>query len=274
MGLLLKISAFGLSDTGRVREHNEDAFLIDAAGGLCVVADGMGGHSGGRTASHLAVEILAGELVAPAANEAPEVWMDILAQRVRRACQVIYEKAREDSGLRGMGTTVTALWVHSGQAVVAHVGDSRCYLWRDGRLSQLTDDHSLVNEQLRAGLIDADEARQSRLKNVITRSVGFEPDVAVDTLALPMQAGDRLLLTSDGLTNQVEDADLARVLARLDPAQAPTELVALANAHGGDDNITAVVIGVVESGGESGDELEPRPAPEAAPGPYSAPVAD
>lgn len=242
----LDLEAHGLTDTGRVREHNEDAFWADAARGLFVVADGMGGHLGGRTASRLAVDTLRGDLVPPAdaAEATAEALMAALAERLRRACRVIYEASRDDAGLRGMGTTCTCLWAPDGQAAIAHVGDSRCYLCRDGRLMQLTDDHSLVNEHLRAGRMSPEEARRSRLKNVITRSVGFEADVQVDTLALPLEAGDRLLLCSDGLTNLVADAAIAGLLTRLPVAEVPAGLVAEANARGGDDNITAVVVAV------------------------------
>ena len=237
--------ACGASDTGRVRAHNEDHYLVDAEAGLFVVADGMGGHKGGRTAARLAVATLAAGILAArdqAVGSGREPAM-ALADLVQKACQVIYEEALADASLRGMGTTVTALWLLAGSAAIAHVGDSRCYLLRDGRLTQLTDDHSLVNEQVRAGELTAAEARLSPMRNVITRSVGFEPEVLVDTVTLPVELEDRFLLCSDGLTNHLGDGDLLRLLAPPAPAaELPAQLIDAANQLGGEDNITAVVV--------------------------------
>ncbi len=227
--------------------------LVEDELGLYVVADGMGGHLGGQTASSLAVaslrdgvsahvdEMRAGAGVEPLeSSPVPR----LLADAVREACGIIYKRAQEDSELQGMGTTVTTLWVGADRAFVAHVGDSRCYLQRGDRVIQVTDDHSLVNEQMKAGLISRDEARSSRLKNIITRSVGFEKDVAVDTFALPLTAGDRLLMCSDGLANFVDDTEIGLALSTLTLAEVPAKMVELANSRGGDDNITVVCVAV------------------------------
>jgi PPM family protein phosphatase len=168
-----------------------------------------------------------------------------LADSIRFACSNIYDTALDDVSLRGMGTTATLLLIASGRAFLAHVGDSRCYLLRGDTFVQLTEDHSLVNEQVQAGLMTEAEARTSHLKNIITRSVGFEPDVAVDTLVLPLQPGDRFLLCSDGLTNLVQDPELAKKLAQPSIEQVPAALVELANDRGGDDNITVICLEVL-----------------------------
>jgi protein phosphatase len=141
-----------------------------------------------------------------------------------------------------MGTTCISLLVHGDHAIVGHVGDSRAYLVRDGEVWQLSEDHSLVNEQVRAGLLTQEEAKHSRLKNIITRSVGFEEDVLVDVVGVETHAGDRFLLCSDGLSNLVETDEIRDALGHDDVAQVPEMLIQLANARGGDDNITVVAV--------------------------------
>jgi len=247
----VQITSYGATDVGRVREQNEDSYLIVEDHGLYVVADGMGGHLGGQMASSLAVKTI-GEAIEECNEEIEEgVGVDplesspvprLLAMAVRKACGAIYRTAQEDPELSGMGTTCTALLVRGERAFVAHVGDSRCYLQRGDKIIQITDDHSLVNEQIKEGLITREQARTSRLKNIITRSVGFERDVAVDTLALPVKAGDRLLMCSDGLANFVDDTEIGLALATLPLEEVPPRMVALANERGGDDNITVVCL--------------------------------
>lgn len=241
------------TDTGRVREKNEDSHLVVDELGLYVVADGMGGHVGGKMASSLAVKTV-GEHVAEhhgsiidgagamplASSPVPR----LLADSVRAACAAVYGAAQDDTELQGMGTTVTAMLLLSQRAFLAHVGDSRCYLQRNDRVVQVTDDHSLVNEQIKAGLITPEQARASRLKNIITRSVGFEKDVAVDTFALPVQEGDKFLLCSDGLANFVDDTEIGTALAELALEDVPRVMIDLANERGGDDNITVVCMRV------------------------------
>jgi protein phosphatase len=249
----LRLSASGLTDVGRRREHNEDSLLVDEGLSLFVVADGMGGHAGGATASRLAVETIQGELKALKAGK-PELFgsgvegeenpvPDALGRAVERAGVVIFEAAQADPDLTGMGTTVTAALIDGRSAFVAHVGDSRAYLLRAGHIYQVTQDHSLVAEQLRVGAISEEEARNSRFKNIITRSVGFERDVLVDLMGLELEAGDRLLVCCDGLSNLVEDQEILEVV-QVRGEQAPRALIDLANERGGDDNITVVVVSV------------------------------
>ncbi|HET9599799.1 MAG TPA: Stp1/IreP family PP2C-type Ser/Thr phosphatase [Anaeromyxobacteraceae bacterium] len=248
----MRVAARGQTDVGRKRDHNEDSFLVDEALGLFVVADGMGGHAGGGTASRIAVETIQARLRdARAADPAPferaasldeSPLREVLRAAVEGACLSIYRAAQGDPALAGMGTTVTAALLAGPNAFVAHVGDSRCYLVRRGRIYQVSEDHSLVNEQLKAGAITADEARHSRFKNIITRSVGFEADVAVDMIGVEVEAGDRLVVCCDGLTNLVDDAEILSVLGTATLDEAPGRLIDLANDRGGDDNITVIVV--------------------------------
>ena len=256
----MQLHSAGQSDVGRVREENEDAFLVSDELGLYIVADGMGGHFGGKTASNLAVKTLnesiteQRENIVSGAKEEPLESSSvprILADAVRFACGTIYAAAQEDPELHGMGTTVTSMVLQNERAFIAHVGDSRCYLQREDRIIQITDDHSLVNEQIKAGLITPEEARESRLKNIITRSVGFEKDVAVDTFALPVRPGDKFLICSDGLANFVDDTEIGIALATLPLNEVPERMIHLANERGGDDNITVVCIAAEGAAGES-----------------------
>jgi serine/threonine protein phosphatase PrpC len=250
-GTSLKTAARGVTDVGRKRDHNEDAFLVDEALSLLIVADGMGGHAGGGTASRLAVESIRNHIEAVRKVE-PDLFgsgagvedsqvPDVLRHAVEKACAVIYETAQTAPDLAGMGTTVTAILVDGPSAFVAHVGDSRCYLVRAGRIYQVSEDHSLVNEQLKAGAISADEARHSRFKNIITRSVGFEHEVQVDLMGLEVESGDRLVVCCDGLSNLVDDTEILEVVQAAPLDDAPERLVELANDRGGDDNITVIV---------------------------------
>jgi protein phosphatase len=264
------VTARGLTDVGRRRDHNEDAFLVDEALGLYVVADGMGGHAGGGTASRLAVDTIQG-VVRTARERDPTLFgsgaavdaspvPDVLRQAVEEACAVIFRTAQSEPELGGMGTTVTAVAVDGRSAYLAHVGDSRCYLVREGRIYQVSDDHSLVNEQLKAGAISAEEAKHSRFKNIITRSVGFEESVQVDLMGLELQGGDALVVCCDGLSNLVDDPEILELVSTTDLDETPARLVALANARGGDDNITVIVI---RAGEGAGRDAAPPPAPDA-----------
>ncbi len=250
------IGAAGQTDVGQRRDHNEDSFLVDPALGLFIVADGMGGHAGGGTASRLAVDTIQGSVraarerepglfgVRASVEESP--LPDVLREAVEAACARIFETAQGAPELAGMGTTVTAALVDGRTAFIAHVGDSRCYLIRGSRIYQVSEDHSLVNEQLKAGAISADEARNSRFRNIITRSVGFEQQVQVDLMGVELEHGDALLLCCDGLSNLVEDAEILLVVGECDLEKAPGRLIALANERGGDDNITVVVVRVLD----------------------------
>ncbi len=250
----MKIAARGLTDVGKKRDHNEDAFLIDEEIGLFVVADGMGGHAGGGTASRLAVDAIRERLrrirdddpglLADPGTLADSRVCDALRGAVESACAAVYRAAQGDPSLSGMGTTVTATLVAGSLALVAHVGDSRCYLARGRNIYQVSEDHSLVNEQLKAGAITPDEARHSRFKNIITRSVGFEEQVQVDMMGLELEPGDHLIVCCDGLSNLVDDDEILEVVRGSPLDEAPARLVALANDRGGDDNITVIVVRV------------------------------
>jgi len=175
---------------------------------------------------------------------------DVMREAVEAACSRIFETAQGSPELAGMGTTVTAALVDGRTAFIAHVGDSRCYLLRESRIYQVSEDHSLVNEQLKAGAISPDEAKHSRFKNIITRSVGFEQEVQVDLMGVELEAGDILLLCCDGLSNLVDDEEILGVIEESAPEDAPAKLIQVANDRGGDDNITVVVIRVQGPTGE------------------------
>jgi serine/threonine protein phosphatase PrpC len=242
----------GLTDVGRKRTHNEDSFLIDDEIQLYVVADGMGGHAGGGTASKIAVETIDKEL--RAAWQAKESAFnasgplqesplpEILRSAVEKACMAIFSAAQDDPRLQGMGTTVISLLVKDDHALFAHVGDSRAYLVRGDLIQQISEDHSLVNEQIKAGMITPEEAKHSRYKNIITRSVGFEEEVQVDVMGLLTEPGDSFILCSDGLANLVEDHELRDLVLKHPLEELPGRLVDLANERGGDDNITVIVV--------------------------------
>lgn len=246
----MKIRSRGQTDVGRRRERNEDSFLIEEELGLFVVADGMGGHAGGGIASRLAVDTIGSAMrkawedpEGPFASETPlpeSPLPEALRAAVESACAAIFRRAQEEPGLSGMGTTATALLLRGRDAFFAHVGDSRAYLVRGELIQQISEDHSLVNEQVKAGVITAEEARHSRFRNIITRSVGFEEAVQVDVMGLVAEPGDTFVLCSDGLANLVEDDEIRDLVRSLPFDELPTTLIRLANERGGDDNITVV----------------------------------
>jgi len=253
------ISGAGLSDVGRKRKSNEDSFAISEDGTLLVVADGMGGHAAGEVASRLAVESIERHIsgsdprkepTIPASFRSPsggEAGLPAPARRVlnaiRLANQEIVRSVRKDSSMRGMGTTVVIAHIHGKRAYIGSVGDSRAYLVRDGSLRQLTSDHTLVNEQVRAGALSTQEARRHPARNILTRAVGSQEEVEPDLIEEDLRPGDLLLLCSDGLTTMVEDGEILKtVLANKDdPAAGCRALVELANDRGGDDNVTVIL---------------------------------
>lgn len=259
-----RIYSWGLTDVGMKRDHNEDSYLLAPDLNLFVVADGMGGHAGGEMASGIAVRTVDKHvreqraLVDPETHHKGEIQHSpvakLLSDSVRRACNAVYAKSQEVRELQGMGTTTTAILFHDRHAFVAHVGDSRCYLMRDGRILQLSEDHSLVNEQLKAGLITEAQARQSRFKNIITRSVGFDADVEVDMIAVETKPGDAFLMCSDGLCNLVTDPEMNDTVHENLLHRAPEVLIDLANSRGGDDNITVVMAYVADADEVAWDE--------------------
>jgi serine/threonine protein phosphatase PrpC len=246
-----KVHAVGRTDIGRVRSTNQDSMLVDNESGLFVVADGMGGHAGCEIASRICIEQVKREVatridpeLAKSVKSHPDpALLNALANSINYASARIYEHSLEDPSLRGMGTTATVVKIVEDYAYCAHVGDSRFYLVRSGFIYQLTFDHSLVNEQVRAGILTPEEAEVHHLKNVITRSVGYQEEEDVDTICVHLEKGDLLVLCSDGLHGKINDAELSQIANKRGTA-AVAELVDLANDRGGEDNITLIMVEV------------------------------
>jgi protein phosphatase len=235
------------TDTGRQRRGNEDSSFARAP--VFVVADGMGGAQAGEVASQLAIEAFEAGLPDEGTPE------QRLAETVRRANRQIYEVSRTQHERAGMGTTLTAAYLDEGHVAIAHVGDSRAYLFRDGRLTRLTQDHSLVEELLQRGKLTEEEAAEHPQRSIITRALGPEPDVEVDTQSYAVRSGDVVLLCSDGLTSMISEKEVEKVLAGSDGLQGAAErLIDDANAAGGRDNITVVLFRVEEVGDGVVDE--------------------
>ncbi len=231
------------TDTGRQRRDNEDSAFARAP--VFVVADGMGGAQAGEVASRIAVEAFEQGLPDSGSPE------ERLATRVREANAQIYERSRADRGRAGMGTTLTAAYVDDMHVAIAHVGDSRAYLFRDGTLQRLTQDHSLVDELVRRGKLTEEQAAEHPQRSIITRALGPEPDVEVDTWTYPARAGDVVLLCSDGLTSMISEERVRAILAEHDNLDAAgDELIREANEAGGRDNITVVLFRLEELGGD------------------------
>jgi PPM family protein phosphatase len=273
------ILACGQTDTGLARLHNEDSFRVDGDSGLYVVADGMGGHSHGEVASKIAIETIAKVLRAPEAartgvrptvRETAEVAVPPggvgavhatashdssglrphslrFKEAIRRAHDAMLNAIRDDLRLQGMGTTVAGLLVRDGVGAVAHVGDSRVYRLRGAEFRLLTRDHTWVNEQVMAGFLTEEQARTHPLRNVVTRALGGEAEVAVDVQEVELRKGDLYLVCSDGLTSMLTDAEIK---SRLTSGKALDEicrsLIADANERGGVDNITVIIARVQE----------------------------
>src|SRR5438067_1457654 len=229
------------SDTGRQRRDNEDSAYARAP--VFVVADGMGGAQAGEVASQIAVVAFQRGLPDSGSPE------ERLANTVRDANRRIYERSREETGRAGMGTTLTAAYVGDGNLAIAHVGDSRAYLFRDGSLQRLTQDHSLVDELVRRGKLTEEQAAEHPQRSIITRALGAEPTVEVDTWTYPVRAGDVLLLCSDGLTSMVAEERVQEILTGTTDLQAAAQqLIDEANAAGGRDNITVVLSRIEDAG--------------------------
>lgn len=253
----LVIRAVGLTDQGKVRGNNEDAVWVDAEMGLLIVADGMGGHQSGEVASAMAVTTIPTNYKQLAKNntagEILEKRFSTVTNRLgfclKMANQLIFEASKRYPQDHGMGTTCTAIMISDDRLSIAHVGDTRCYLVRRGEIEQLTNDHSLVMEQVRHGLLSKDDERVHTGQNILTRSMGTEQDVKIDLEEHPLFAGDLLLLVSDGVDKEMTDEQvLETVRANPDPAQLVKRLIEQCNAAGGRDNITVAVASLAKPG--------------------------
>ena len=252
--------AASLTDTGRRRLRNEDAFVFEPP--LFAIADGMGGARAGEVAAGIAAAALKDGRRHVDGEESLEA---IIAE----ANRLVWERSVADPSTAGMGTTITVAFVDApaSQVVFGHVGDSRAYRLRDGILEQITTDHSLVAELVRSGVLTPEEAERHPQRSAITRAVGTERAIDADVFTVPAEPGDLVLICSDGLTDMLSEAEIAAAIvgADADPERAAEALVAAANAQGGEDNITVVLFELAE--GEPGSEPEPEPEPEPAAGP-------
>lgn len=249
-----KIEFAAASDMGKVRKNNEDSFLVDAGLELAAIADGMGGHNSGEVASQLAVKVtrdkyesmrLTGMKPTPF-NEKFSLEANQLGFAVQLANAVIYEAGTAGPDNKGMGTTLSAALLNKSKVSIAHIGDSRIYLLRRGAMQQLTEDHSLVMEHVKKGLLTREQAEVSPLQNILTRALGTQKTPAVDLVETELEENDRLLFCTDGLFKAVKEDKLQEMVRiQQDNAKACAELVAAANAAGGPDNIT-VIIGTVK----------------------------
>ena len=256
---MARIDAFGLTDVGKKRKHNEDALAFDPTEGFFVVADGMGGHAAGEVAAKITVETI-GEFIAATRQKEEATWpfkynhelhfnSNRLAVAIEKANERVMAAVAAQPWLKGMGTTVVAGLLNEKILSLAHVGDSRAYLYRGGELTRLTDDHSWVHEQVTAGILTEEEAKTHPLKNVVTRALGGGPSVSPDLREMEFQKGDAFLFCSDGLTTMLSDEEIRDDIAA--NAGKPAEelcqsLVDLANEKGGVDNITVVFVRIEE----------------------------
>ncbi len=261
MALTDTLRFYAATDVGKVRDHNEDNFLVDKKLGLFIVADGMGGHAAGEVASAIAVRTVHEEVkrekellddyasgATGASKVTPKDVIALLEHAVQRACSKIHEESRLDAAKRGMGTTLSSLLIVGSQGFIAHVGDSRIYLSRGGKVQQVTEDHTVYNELIKRGKLTREQIEKVQQKNAITRAVGVYERVEVDTLVIELIAGDTLVLASDGLHGYLESPEELREPLSLEGDSGVKALVQLANDRGGKDNITALVVRVGEEG--------------------------
>ncbi len=249
----MRLRVGAATDVGQKRSLNEDAYASNPVRGFFVVCDGMGGAAAGEVASQMAVETIEQYLngnhpPTESSSDTTSGYMlrtQRLAEAVHASNRAIFEKAQEDRKKAGMGTTVVSAWIEDSIASVAHVGDSRAYLWHQQKLEPITEDHSLVEAQVKAGLLRRDQVEESKQRSVLLRALGQEAAVEVDVTEVPLRPGDYVLLCSDGLTRVVPDAGLARAIDTLrDPQRICDYLIETANRNGGPDNITVVVVHV------------------------------
>lgn len=238
----MKLNSYALTDIGLKRKMNQDAFLRDDELSLYVVADGMGGHLGGEVASRLATE----GIQKYCRENRGSAGRDQLDKGINLASQEIYRQATANPDLAGMGTTVVSLLFMGDVVYFGQVGDSRAYMMNQDSIWQVTEDHSLLNEEIRAGRLDAAQVATYQFRNVITRSVGYESHVTVDIYRRKPKAGELYLLCTDGLSSLVEAREMHDEIRNCGPEAGLKNLISLANQRGGDDNITALVCQIVE----------------------------
>ena len=234
------INSIAISSLGQKRAKNQDAFMLNEDENIYIVSDGMGGYAGGEIASQISIYSI-NDFITINKNIPVEQVLDLA---IKQASNAIFDRAQNDSQLAGMGTTTTVLYLKEGNAFIAQVGDSRAYFFRDNHLWQITDDHSLVNEQVKAGHITREEAKKYKFKNVITRSVGFHKNVEVDIYKLPVKANDKFLLCSDGLSNYFDDNEILDIISNNSINETAKYLIKETNMRGGDDNVTVLIVDV------------------------------
>jgi protein phosphatase len=237
---LVSLQSWAKSDIGRKRAANEDSLFEDAELGLFMVADGMGGHRGGDRASRIAVLEASASFKEAVAQRA--TIATALEDAMKIAASKVYHMGLTHQELRGMGTTLSALAVNHERVLIAHIGDTRIYCLRENYLHQLTTDHSLVNEQVLAGVMTKEEARVSSLRNIITRAIGHDERVNADFLTFSIEKNDVFLLCTDGLNNMLSDTEITSIISTFEPALAVDKLVHEANQKGGDDNISVILV--------------------------------
>ncbi len=236
----MRFQSWCLSDKGLKRDGNQDSFLVDERLGLFIVADGVGGHQGGEVASALAVETVREVVGHPKAHKFTA--KEVLYQAYEEASHRIFDRSSVEVKLNGMGTTMVMGLIRDKKLFVANVGDSRCYLYRKPFIWQITEDHSLINEQIRLGLLTEEQAKKTIGKNVITRSVGFERDVYPDVLEREISSGDIFLFCSDGLSGMVTDNLMCQIFNQNAMDKVTPKMIEEALENGGDDNVTVLVL--------------------------------
>jgi len=256
---VITVDMFAMTDVGIKRDHNEDCVLITPSHGIAVLADGMGGYNAGEVASAMAVDIITEHMKDKIFNM-PQAQIDkdigftgesvLLRQAIKKTNSSIYKTAQTQAECAGMGTTVLASAFYGSHITAAHVGDSRMYRLRDHKLTHVTDDHSLIHEQVQRGLLTADDARNSTIKNLVTRALGVAPEVEADIVEDIVRAEDLYLMCSDGLTDVVSDEDICKALihGKNNLKKSCTQLIQMANNAGGPDNISIILILAKDSG--------------------------
>jgi protein phosphatase len=256
MDLTQVLEIASCTDPGMVRSHNEDSIAADAANGLVVLADGMGGYNAGEVASGMATTVIVTEMQQILANATPyqidprtnqEIAKRLVREQVLKANSSIYQAAQSQPQYAGMGTTLVVALFYDNRVLVAHLGDSRLYLLRQGKFKQVTRDHSLLQEQIDSGLISPEQAKHAQHKNLVTKALGIDPSVEPEIHEYPAKPGDLYLLCSDGLCDMVEDEDISMTLQALggNLKLAAQQLVQMANDNGGRDNVSVILVRVL-----------------------------